>query len=180
MPWHRLNSKDVPSRRDTDREHAARLPFLLDAELVDGEWADRCCWNVRLAATPENGLERVALLERASLLGRILITRQAEFLDDALFPPHGSSGVIVVGDEWVGRLDEFLVTIVGLLGPFTKMYQGVKAQGESGGIVTIIAPALQGRRVVRQFRFGPDGMPLTALQIDEGLSCGAGHREEGS
>jgi hypothetical protein len=169
------------TNRDTIREHAARLPFLLEGALAEVVWTDRCCWNMQPASDLVTGLAGVERLAFAARMGRILVTRYTEFLDDALFPPHACAGVIVVDEMWTGRLDEFLVTMVGLLGPFRALYQGVKAHGASTGAVMISTPAGRNRRVTRRFLFDGEGLPLLTevASSDERKYAYSGYRPSG-
>ena len=169
MTWYQLNHHDSQSERDIDRETAARMPFLLDGELADSNWPDRGCWNLRASTASGSGFAGLQLLALASRMERILVTRDCDFLDDAPFPPAICPGVIVVGDVWGNQLDEFLVTIVGLLGPFRALYQGVKVHGTGSGHIDITSPAGRSRRVTRRFQLDREGLLLlTDLQSTDG------------
>jgi hypothetical protein len=173
MTWYQLNHHDSQSERDVNRELAARMPFLLDGELADTDWPDRRCWDLRASTAVAPGLEGLELLALASRMERILVTRNSAFLDDAPFPPALCPGVIVVGDVWGNQLDEFLVTIVGLLGPFRALYHGVKAHGSGAGLVAITSPAGRSRRVTRRYRLDREGLLLlTDLQSTDGQIYG--------
>ena len=173
MTWYQLNNHDSQSQRDVDRELAARMPLLLDGGLADTDWPDRRCWDLRASTELGISLEGSELLELTSRMERILVTRNSDFLDDALFPPATCPGVIVVGDVWGHQLDEFLVTIVGLLGPFRALYHGVKAHGSGAGRIAITSPAGRSRRVTRRYRLDREGLLLlTELQSTDGQTYG--------
>lgn len=173
MTWYQLNHHDSRSERDVNREMAARMPFLLDGELADSNWPDRRCWNLRASTAIGAGLAGLELLALTSRMERILVTRDSDFLDDASFPPAVCPGVIVVGDVWGNQLDEFLVTIVGLLGPFRALYHGVKAHGSGAGRIAITSPAGRSRRVTRHYRLDREGLlMLTELQSTDGQIYG--------
>ena len=173
MTWYQLNHHDSQSDRDVNRELAARMPFLLDGELADMDWPDRRCWDLRASTAFGTGLAGLELLALTSRVERILVTRNSDFLDDAPFPPATCPGVIVVGEVWGRQLDEFLVTIVGLLGPFRALYHGVKAHGSSAGRIAITSPAGRSRRVTRRYRLDREGLLLlTELQSTDGQTYG--------
>jgi hypothetical protein len=173
MTWYQRNHNDSQSERDVNRELTARMPFLLDEGLADTNWPDRRCWNLRASAAVDTCLQELELLALATRVERILVTRNSAFLDDASFPPALCPGVIVVGDVWGNQLDEFLVTIVGLLGPFRALYHGVKVHGTGAGRVDITSPAGRSRRVTRRFRLDREGLLLlTELESTDGQIYG--------
>lgn len=164
---------EIPLRQTADRMGAIRLPFLLHGELARKQWADRGAWDLRTVPEPDAGRVRPELLARAALQERILVTRDPQFLDDKLFPPVTCAGLIVVGDGWDRRLDEFLVMIVGLVGPIRALYHGVKVHGGPSLTVTITAPAGRARRVTRRFLPDRSGTPtLSELQSTDGRIYG--------
>ena len=164
---------ELPSRHATDRMGATRLPFLLHGDLARKRWADRDRWDLRAAPETEGDRTRPELLARAALQGRVLVTRDPLFLDDQLFPPVTCAGLIVVGDGWDRRLDEFLVMVVGLVGPIRALYHGVKVHGGPSLTVTITAPAGCARRVTRRFLPDQGGTPtLSELQSTDGRIYG--------
>ena len=162
MTWYALKAEDSEGNRDVHREHAARLPFLLEQGLGESDWPDRRCWSIRRADDFGRVFTEVELLTLALRTDRILITRNPAFLDDLQFSPSACPGVIVLGEQWLPRLDEFLVSIATLLGPFRALYHGVKVDASSGGVVEIAGPAGGKRRVARRFVLDSDGMPLLA------------------
>lgn len=163
----------LPLRQSADRLGASRLPFLLQGDLARKPWADRSTWNLRVVADPVRDEARPELLALAARDQRILVTRDVDFLDDRLFPPMLCAGVIVVGDGWDRRLDEFLVAVVGLVGPIRALYRGVKVHGGPSLTVSITVPAGRARRVTRRFLPDRNGAPtLSEVQSTDGRIYG--------
>jgi hypothetical protein len=137
---------------------AARLPFLVSWEL-----AQSCCpsldrWNLH---GPPDGttVSPAGLFEAAQRQGRILVSRNVAFLDDALFPPEQSHGVIVLGRTRGSELTDALVTLVGLLGPDPVQFRGVKAGWTAAEVLTLSAPDGPHRRATRRFGLDHLGVP---------------------
>ena len=173
MTWYALKAEESEGNRDVHREHAARLPFLLEQGLGESDWPDRRCWSIRHADDLGREFTEIELLTLALRTDRILITRNPAFLDDLQFSPAACPGLIVLSDQWLPRLDEFLVTIATLLGPFRALYHAVKIHAGPGGTVEISGPAGGKRRVVRRFVLDSDGMPLlTEIQNRDGQIYG--------
>jgi hypothetical protein len=169
MNWHLTLPDTTPSQRDLDRALAARMPFLLAGDCAAMDWARRQQWNVRCASEAGSEWSADELFALAARMDRILVSRDPALLDDRHFPPAASAGLIVVGAIWGGELEEFLVTVVGLLGPFRALYHGVKVEGGSGGTIAITAPAGRHRRVTRRFQLDREGAPLlTAVESSDG------------
>ena len=158
-PWLRLTREDSESQRAIARGHAARLPFMLAPELDEMQWPHRRLWDARSALDLGTGLAGGPLLDLCNRMDRILVTTDTGFLDDRRYLPDHCPGVIVAGNSWKQTLDEFLVTIVGLLGPVAALYRHVKVHGADGGDLTISAPAGRHRRVTRRFALDSDGLP---------------------
>ncbi|MEO8635927.1 MAG: hypothetical protein ABI587_11685 [Gemmatimonadales bacterium] len=174
MTWYRLNSEAALTEREVDRALAMRIPFLLDFAATEIGWPDRRGWDLNFVAEFVAGRnEGAALLDLALRTDRILVTRDTAFLDDSRFPPASSPGVFVVTSVWGNQLDEFLTTMVGLLGPFRALYHGVKVEARGAGAVTITAPAGRTRRVTRSFQLDREGLPmLTGLRSSDGRTSG--------
>jgi hypothetical protein len=172
-PWLRLTREDSESQRAIARGHAARLPFMLAPELDEMNWPHRRLWDARSALDLGTGLAGGPLLDLCNRMARILVTTDTGFLDDRRYQPDSCPGVIVAGNSWKQRLDEFLVTIVGLLGPVSALYRHVKVHGADGGDLTISAPAGRHRRVTRRFVLDGDGLPLLSELAEAEVPAGA-------
>lgn len=175
MPWLRLTREDSEAQRALTRGLAARIPFLLAPELCETDWAFHRLWDVRPATDFAIAMTGPELVELARRLGRVLVTHDVTLLDDAATPPDRTAGVIVVGESWQRNLDEFLVTIVGLLGPVPALYRHVKVHGEDNGDLSITTPAGRGRRVSRHFVVDALGLPLLSDLSESGQVTGAAH-----
>jgi len=175
MPWLRLTREDSETQRAITRGLAARVPFLVAPELCATDWAFHRLWDLRPATDFGTGLGGSELVELARRLDRVLVTRDPTLLDDERYPPGSSPGIIVVGERWQKQLDEFLVTIVGLLGPVPALYRHVKVHGESGGELTITTPAGRLRRVTRRFLVDAEGLPLLSDLSEAGHPAGMMH-----
>jgi hypothetical protein len=175
MPWLRLMREDSEAHRAATRGFAARVPFLLAPELCEADWAFHRLWDVRPANDFALAIDTAELVDLARRLGRILVSQDAALLDEERFPPDNSAGIIVVGPSWQRHLDEFLVTIVGLLGPVPALYRQVKVHGQDSGELTITLPAGRGRRVSRRYMVDAEGLPLLSDLSEVGHAAGAGH-----
>jgi hypothetical protein len=173
IPWLRLTRQDSHSERTMTRVAAAHLPFLLAPELDDITWSHRRLWDAPSVLDHGSGLSGVDLLALCDRMDRILVTRDTRFLDDRIYPPERCPGVIVIEEGWQEKLDEFLVTIVGLLGTVPELYRHVKVHGADSGELTISALEGRGRRVLRRYLVDADGLPLLSEleQIDECASA---------
>ncbi len=151
MGYQRPERGSAPGQ-DSDRELASCLPFLLDVELSSQQWSDHAAWNLR--RVPELGGEfaPTELFVLAWRMRRILVTSEPTYLDDSRFPAMTCPGIIVVQSAWRGALDRLLVTVVGLLGPFARLYHGVKVEARDAHTLEVTAPAGPRRpRVSRRF-----------------------------
>ncbi len=175
LPWLRLTREDSAGQRAVTRGLAAQVPFLLAPELCATDWAFHRLWDLRPATDFGAGMGGVALVELARRLDRVLVSRDPTLLDDERYPPDSSAGIIVVGQVWQKQLDEFLVTIVGLLGPVPALYRHVKVHGESSGALTVTMPAGRGRRVTRRYLLDADGLPLLSDLAEVEHAMGTAH-----
>lgn len=175
MPWLRLTREDSEAQRALTRGLAARVPFLLAPELCETDWAFHRLWDARPSTDFALDMTGTELVELGRRLDRVLVTQDVTLLDDALTPPERSAGIIVVGPGWQRHLDEFLVTIVGLLGPVPALYRHVKVHGMDSGELMITTPAGRGRRVSRHFVVDAEGLPLLSDLSDAGHALGTAH-----
>jgi hypothetical protein len=173
MPWLRLTRQDSEAERALHRGVAAQVPFLLAPDLSEADWAFRRLWDLRPATDFATALGGTQLVDLARRLGRVLVSRDPSLLDDERYPPGNSPGIIVVGKTWEKHLDEFLVTIAGLLGPIVALYRHVKVHGEDSGNLTITSPEGRHRRVTRRFLVDAEGLPLLSGLSEAGQSMGA-------
>lgn len=172
IPWLRLMREDSQAQRAVTRGLAASVPFLLAPELCEPDWIFHRLWDVRPATAFAVGMDGPALVELARRLDRVLVSQDVALLDEEQFPPDNSQGIVVVGPSWQRHLDEFLVTIVGLLGPVPALYRQVKVHGQDSGELMITLPAGRGRRVTRRYMVDADGLPLLSDLSEVGQSAG--------
>jgi len=175
IPWLRLMREDSEAHRAATRGLAARVPFLLAPELSQPDWVFHRLWDVRPATDFAVDMDGAELVELARRLGRVLVSQDVSLLDEGRFPPDNSHGIIVVGPCWQRHLDEFLVTIVGLLGPVPALYRQVKVHGQDSGELMITLPAGRGRRVTRRYMVDADGLPLLSDLSEVGRPSGTRH-----
>jgi hypothetical protein len=175
IPWLRLMREDSIAQRVITRGLAARVPFLVAPDLCAADWAFHRLWDLRPATDFGTGLDGPQLVELAQRLDRVLVSGDPALLDDERYPPDSSPGIIVVGQGWQKQLDEFLVTIVGLLGPVPVLYRHVKVHGESNEELTITTPAGRHRRVTRRYLVDADGLPLLSDLSEAGHSMSTAH-----
>jgi hypothetical protein len=175
LPWLRLTREDTREERALLRGQAAQVPFLLAPELCDTDWAFHRLWDVRPSMDFAASTTATALVALAQRLDRVLVSQDPSFLDDDRFPPDGSAGIIILGQVWRKQLDEFLVTVVGLLGPVATLYRHVKVHGGEGGELSITSPEGRHRRVTRRFVLDGEGLPLLSDLSEARQSSGLTH-----
>jgi hypothetical protein len=169
MSWPQWDPNASAVQQRLHREQAERVPWLLDAGLADAHWQDKGDWTLLGVSSHRNPFTPVELLSFARRHHRILVTTDARFLDDERFPPASCAGLVIVPEERHVPLDEYLTTLVGLLGPFVVLYEGVKASFARSGELLITAPAGRSRRVTRRFQLDQFGLPLLAeIQSTDG------------
>ncbi len=157
-PWDRRTRAGHATRRARARGLAAQLPLLLAPELSEVDWAFHRLWDLRRATDFIPNLAGPALAVLARRVNRILATSDLCFLDDGLYAPDFSPGIIVVDASRQEPLDELLVTIAGLLGGVRALYRQVKVHGAANGELYIAAAEGRHRRVIRRFETDADGL----------------------
>jgi predicted nuclease of predicted toxin-antitoxin system len=143
MPWTKV---DLPAQEEIDAfvtRFQKKARFLVD-ESVGREAAKvirSLGWNVKY-------VEDVSLQGRADedvfafawKDDRILLTHDADFLNDRRFPPHRNPGVVIVpgGNGNEKALLRALAFILSVIAPFREGYRGTKMIVHSDGNWTIV------------------------------------------
>ena len=129
VAWKKIRK---PSKQETaafSRAFGQRARFLVDehvSDLLAGALRDRG-WNER--TVEERGLRGrpdEQVLAAAFKEDRVLLTQDADFLDEGRFPPHRNPGIVVLpgGSGDVDALVEALATLLPVVGAFREPFEG--------------------------------------------------------
>lgn len=162
MPWRELDEPTADEKRQLDLQYRGKVRFLVDesaginvAKILQGEG-----YNVQYVADVDLcGHSDEDVFATAWKDKRVLITHDADFLDNSRFPPHRNSGVVLVRPGSDGRDDDGLVACLAktvlLAGNNASWFQGKKLDFSSDEALAITSQGMRERYLWRKH-----GMPL--------------------
>lgn len=166
MPWLPISEPSKEEESAFVRSAKKKTRFLVDENLGPGvaELLREAGWNAKYVG--EVGLEGhddsdvFAFAFRES---RILLTHDADYLDDRRFPPHRNPGVVVLpGASGEDReLLRALGAMLSVVGPFRDVWSDAKIRISPVGDWTVNSrDPIHGANRVTRYRFPKHGMPL--------------------
>jgi hypothetical protein len=162
MPWKELDEPSDDDRRELDLHYRGKARFLVDenagievARILQGYgYNAKFVTDLGLRGRSDEDVFAAAWKD-----GRIVVTHDADFLDNQRFPPHRNPGVVLVCPGSDGQDDERLVRCLGkailLAGRNASWFQGKKLDFSSDEALAITS---QGGRT--RYLWKRHGMPL--------------------
>ena len=153
------------------RSFSKKARFLLDED-VDPSLAPelrKLGWNVRtvddasLRGHPDENIMAYAKRE-----DRILITHDADFFDDRLYPPHQNPGVLII-PQAISEAVIALRSALPIVGRFRELFRGAKILVDGLGTIKIKGTDYTGKRYTTCFKYSN---PEHALQWEEDTKDG--------
>jgi predicted nuclease of predicted toxin-antitoxin system len=162
MPWKELDEPTKDDKRELDLRYRGKARFLVDenAGISVAKILQGFGYNAKFAADLGLlGRSDEDVLAAAWKDGRIVITHDADFLDNYRFPPHRNPGVILVRAGSDGHDDDGLVRCLAkavlLAGENATWFQGKKLDFSSAEALTITSQSGHARYLWRKH-----GMPM--------------------
>ena len=162
MPWKELDEPTDGQERELGLRYRGKARFLVDesagigvAKILQGYgYNAKSVADIGLSGRSDEDVFAAAWKEK-----RILITHDADFLDNNRFPPHRNPGVILVRPGSDGRDDEGLVGCLWnallLGGKNATWFHGKKLDFSSPETLTITSQNTRARYLWRRH-----GMPM--------------------
>ncbi|MBI1851588.1 MAG: DUF5615 family PIN-like protein [Planctomycetes bacterium] len=166
----------MPTRDEVaafEREFAKRARFLIDESLGIGtaETLRAARWNVKyvddvaLRGHPDEDV--FAFAQRKDL---ILLTHDADFLDDCRFPPHRNPGIVVLpggsGEEKI--LLRALGGMLSVVGKYREAWRFSKVVvGSNGDMLVSSQDRSTGAMKKDRYRFTKSGPPLMWADLNQ-------------
>jgi predicted nuclease of predicted toxin-antitoxin system len=153
MPWKELEIPTKATMRALDREHPGKARFIVD-ESAGPEVAkilQRFGYNAQFVGELDLcGHSDEDIFAAAWQHKRILVTHDADFLDNRRFPHHRNPGVIVIRPGSDGRDDYGLLVCLSkaieIAGSRASWFRGRKMEFVSRDLLTISDVGVAGRR----------------------------------
>jgi predicted nuclease of predicted toxin-antitoxin system len=162
MPWEQLDEPTDDDRRELDLQYRGKARFLVDenAGIEVAKFLQNSGYNAKFVADLGlRGRSDEDVFAAAWKNKRVVITHDADFLDNNRFPPNRNPGVVLIRPGSVGRDDErllrCLVKAVLLAGNNATWFQGKKLDFSSDEALAITS---QGGR--QRYLWRKHGMPL--------------------
>jgi predicted nuclease of predicted toxin-antitoxin system len=162
MPWKELDEPTDDDKRELDLQYRGKTRFLVDenagvevAKALQGYgYNAKFVADVGLRGRSDEDVFAAAWKDK-----RVVITHDADFLDNNRFPPHRNPGVILVRPGAGGHDDDGLVRCLAkavlLAGKNATWFQGKKLDFSSDEALTITS---QGTR--QRYLWRKHGMPM--------------------
>ncbi|HKM84981.1 MAG TPA: DUF5615 family PIN-like protein [Terriglobales bacterium] len=162
MPWKELDEPTDDDRRELDRQYRGKVQFLVDenagievAKILQGSgYNAKFVADLGLRGRSDEDVFAAAWKDR-----RVIVTHDADFLDNNRFPPHRNPGVVLVRPGSDGRDDDGLVRCLAkavlLAGKNAAWFRGKKLDFSSNEALTITSQSGRDRYIWRKH-----GMPL--------------------
>lgn len=162
MPWIELDEPTAEEGRQLDLRHRGKARFLVDesvginvAKILQGYgYSAKYVADMDLCGRSDEDVFAAAWKDN-----RVLVTHDADFLDNNRFPPHRNPGVVLVRPGSDGHDDDGLVSCLAksilLAGKRATWFQGKKLDFSSHEALTITSQGTRQRYLWRRH-----GMPL--------------------
>jgi predicted nuclease of predicted toxin-antitoxin system len=162
MPWKELDEPTDDDKHELDLQYRGKVRFLVDenAGIEVAKILQRSGYNAGFVANLglrgrcDEDVFAAAWKDR-----RVIVTHDADFLDNSQFPPHRNPGVVLVRPGSDGRDDDGLVRCLAkavlLAGKNATWFQGKKLDFSSDEALTITSQSGRHRYLWRKH-----GMPL--------------------
>lgn len=147
MPWKKLDLPTADERREMDQEYRGKARFLVDESMgaAIAKYLSEKGYNTKYAG--DEGLEGRSdedVFAFAWKSERIIVTHDADFLDDRRFPPHRNPGLVLVRPGSSGRDDYGLLVCLFkatlMAGDHAQWFEGKKLDFSSKDLLTITSP----------------------------------------
>jgi predicted nuclease of predicted toxin-antitoxin system len=162
MPWKELDEPSPDKLRQLDLQYRGKARFLVDesvginvAKTLQGDGYNvQYVGDIGLCGRSDEDVFAAAWKDK-----RVLITHDADFLDNNRFPPHRNPGVVLVRPGSDGHDDDGLIAclakVVLLAGKNATWFQGKKLDFSSDEALTVTSQGTRQRYLWRRH-----GMPL--------------------
>ena len=160
--WHRLPDLSNEESLDFEREFKKKARFLVDENmgndvavlLRDFKYNATFVGDVELIGCSDETVFAYAWKHK-----RILLTHDADFLDDKKFPFHRNPGVIVLpGAEGDGTLEPAIADLLRIVAPYGNAHIGVKITVTQDRVWTIRGfIKREGRHIEKRIRLEKRG-----------------------
>jgi predicted nuclease of predicted toxin-antitoxin system len=160
--WHRLPDLSNEESLDFEREFKKKARFLVDENmgndvavlLRDFKYNATFVGDVGLIGCADETVFAYAWKDK-----RILLTHDADFLDDKKFPFHRNPGVIVLpGAEGDGTLEPAIADLLRIVAPYESAHIGAKITVTQDRVWTIRGfIKREGRHIEKRIRLEKSG-----------------------
>lgn len=160
--WNRISDLSDEESRNFEREFKRKARFLVDENmgndvavlLRDFGYNTSFVGDVGLIGFPDEAVFAYAWKDK-----RILLTHDADFLDDKKFPFHRNPGVIVLpGAEGDGTLESAIADVIRLVAPYRDAHIGAKITVTQDRVWTIRGfIKSEGRHIEKRIRLEERG-----------------------
>jgi predicted nuclease of predicted toxin-antitoxin system len=147
MPWKKLELPTADERREMDEEYRGKARSLVDESIGANvaEYLSEKGYNTRYAG--DEGLEGHSdedVFAFAWKSERIIVTHDADFLDDRRFPPHRNPGIVLIRPGSSGRDDYGLLVCLYkatvMAGDHAQWFERKKLDFSSRDLLIITSP----------------------------------------
>lgn len=159
MPWKKLDLPTTDEQREIDQEYRGKARFLVDESMGSAVATYLSEKGYNTKSTGDEGLEGRSdedVFALAWKSERIIVTHDADFLDDRRFPPHRNPGIILVRPGSSGRDDYGLLVCLYkatlMAGAHAQWFEGRKLDFSSKDLLTVTSPGTRQRYLWERHR----------------------------